>query len=63
MKEGRSVFKVLTGKPIRKRPQKRPRRRWEDNIRLDFKYKCADCAQNGVYLRALENLTLNLRIP
>ena len=33
--EGRSAFKVLTGKPTGKRPLGRPRRRWEDNIRMD----------------------------
>ena len=34
--EGRSVFKILTGKCIGKRPLRRPRRRWEDNIRMDL---------------------------
>ena len=32
----RSVFKILTGKPTGKRPLGRPRRRWEDNIRMDL---------------------------
>ena len=36
MEEGRSAFKILTGKPTRKRPLRRPRRRWEDNIRMDL---------------------------
>ena len=36
MEEGRSVFKILTGKPTGKRPLRRPRRRWEDNIRMDL---------------------------
>ena len=35
--EGRSAVKILTGKPIGKRPIRRPRRRWEDNIRMDLK--------------------------
>ena len=35
--EGRSAFKILTGTPIGKRPLGRPRRRWEDNIRMDLK--------------------------
>ena len=35
MEESRSVFKILTGKPTGKRPSGRPRRRWEDNIRID----------------------------
>ena len=33
----RGVFKILTGKPTRNIPIGRPRRKWEDNIRLDFK--------------------------
>ena len=37
MEEGRSAFKILTGKPTRKRRLGRPRRRWEDNIRMDLK--------------------------
>ena len=36
MEEGRSSFKILTGKPTGKRPLGRPRRRWEDNIRMDL---------------------------
>ena len=35
MEEGRSAFKILTGKPTGKRPLGRPRRRWEDRIRMD----------------------------
>ena len=35
MEEGRSAFKILTDKPTGKRPLGRPRRRWEDNIRMD----------------------------
>ena len=37
MEEGRSVFKILTGTPIGKRSLGRPRRRWQDNIRMDIK--------------------------
>ena len=36
MEEGRSSFKILTDKPTGKRPLGRPRRRWEDNIRMDL---------------------------
>ena len=38
MEEGRSAFKNLTGrpKPTGKRPLGRPRRRWEDNIRMEL---------------------------
>jgi len=36
MEEGRA-FKILTGKPAGKIPLGRPRRRWDDNIRMDLK--------------------------
>jgi hypothetical protein len=37
MEEGRSDFKILTGKPTGKRPLGRIKLRWEDNIRMDLK--------------------------
>jgi hypothetical protein len=37
MEEGKSAFKIFTGKSTGKRPLGRPRRRWEDNIRMDIK--------------------------
>ena len=67
--ECRSAFKMLTGKPIGKRPLKRPRRRWEDNIRMDFEEiginagNWVDSAQDRNYWRALVNATLKLRVP
>ena len=36
MGERRGVYRILVGKPERKRPLGRPRRRWEDNIKLDL---------------------------
>ena len=36
MEEVRSPFKILTGKPTGKRHLGRPRRRWEDNIKMDL---------------------------
>ena len=43
MDEGRSAFKILTGKPTGKRLLGRPRRRWEDNIRMDLdRYECGE---------------------
>ena len=36
MEEGRSAFKILTGIPTGKRSLGKPRRRWEDNIRMDL---------------------------
>jgi hypothetical protein len=35
----RSEYKILLGKPEGKRPLERPRRRWEDNVKLDFRRK------------------------
>jgi len=37
MGEGRGVYRVLVGKPEGKRPLGRPRRRWEDNIKMDLR--------------------------
>jgi hypothetical protein len=37
MEEGRSAFKILTGKPTGNRPIGRPMRRWDKNIRIDLK--------------------------
>jgi len=37
MGERRAVYRVLVGKPEGKRPLRRPRRRWEDNIKMDLR--------------------------
>jgi hypothetical protein len=37
MGEGRKVYMVLVGKPKGKRPLGRPKRRWEDGIRMDLR--------------------------
>ena len=36
MEESRSAFKILTDKPTEKRPLGTPRRRWEENIRMNL---------------------------
>ena len=42
MEEIKCSFKILTGKLSRRRHLGRPRRRWEDNIRMDLKEICAN---------------------
>ena len=67
MEEGRSAFKILTGKPTGKRPLGRPRR--EGNIRLDLEEiginvgNWVDSAQDKDYWRTLVNAALKLRVP
>jgi hypothetical protein len=39
MGEGRGVYRVLVVRPEGKRPRGRPRRRWEDNIKMDLREK------------------------
>ena len=69
MEEDRSDFNILTGKPTGKRPLRRSRRRWEDNIRIDLEEiginagNWVDSAQDWNYWRALVNAALNLRVP
>ena len=36
MGEGRSVYRGLAGKPEERRPLRKPRRRWENNIKMDL---------------------------
>jgi hypothetical protein len=37
MREGRNVCRVLAWKPEGKRPLERPRRRWEDGLKMDLR--------------------------
>ena len=47
MEEGRSAFKISTGKPTGKRPLGRSRRRWEKNIRMDLEEICINAGELG----------------
>jgi len=69
MGEGRGVHRVLLGKPEGKRPLGRPRRRWEDNIKMDLQEVRGGCgdwvelAQDRDRWRALVSTVMNLRVP
>ena len=68
MEEGRTAFKILTGKATGKRPLGRPRRRWENNIKMGLEEiainagNWVDSAQDRNYWRTLLNAALNLRV-
>jgi hypothetical protein len=67
--EGRIVYRVLVRKPEGKRPLGRPRRRWEDNIRMDLKEVGCGCedwiglAQDRDWWRALVSAVRNFWVP
>ena len=69
IEERRDVHKVLVGKPEGKRPLGRPRRRWEDNIKMDLQEVGRGCgdwmelAQDRDRWRALVSTVMNFRVP
>jgi hypothetical protein len=68
MGEERNVYKVLMGKPEGKRSLGKPRRRWEDGIRMDLSeigsgsVDWIQLAQDRHRWRALVNTVMNLRV-
>ena len=62
------VYSVLVGKPEGKRSLRRPRRRWEDNIKMDLQeVGCEgvdwnELAQDRDWWRALVNAVMNFRV-
>ena len=69
MGQGRGVYRVLVRKLERKRPLGRPRRRWEDNNKMDLQEVGGGCgdwmelAQDRDRWRALVSTVMNLRVP
>ena len=69
MGERRGVYRLLVGEPEGKRPLGRPRRRWENNIKMDLQeVGCGgmdwiDLAHDMDRWRAFMNAVMNLRVP
>jgi hypothetical protein len=67
--EGGAMYRVLVGKPVRKRPLGRPRHRWEGNIKVDLQEMgCGgmdwiELAKEREWWQALVNEIMNLRVP
>ena len=69
MEEGTDVHKILVGKPEGKRPLGRPRRRWEDNIKINLQEVGRGSgdwmvlAQDRDRWRAFVSTVMNFRVP
>ena len=69
IEEERGVYKVLVAKPEGKRPLGRPRRRWEDNIKMDLQEVVRGCgdwmelAQDRDRWQALVSTVMKFRVP
>jgi len=69
MGERRGPYRVLVGKTVGKRPLERPRRRWEDNIKMDLQelgregMDWIELTQDRDRWWARANAVMNIRVP
>jgi hypothetical protein len=69
MEERRGIYRALVRKPAGKRPLGRPRRRWEDNIKMDLQEVGCGCsdwiklAQDSDRWLAFVNAVMNIQVP
>jgi hypothetical protein len=69
MGEVRGAYNILVGRPERRRPLGRPRRKWEDNIKMDLReigfgnVDCIHLAQDRDRWLAFVNTVMSLRVP
>jgi hypothetical protein len=69
MGERRGAYRALVGQPEGRRPLGKPRRRWEDNIKMDLRevewegIDWIDLGQDRDRWRGLVNTVMNLRVP
>jgi len=68
MGKRRGAYRVLVGRPEERRPLGRPRRRWEDNIKIDLQetgwgMDWIDLAQDRDRLWTVVNAVTNLSVP
>jgi hypothetical protein len=69
MREKRNAYTILLGKPEGKKPLRRPKRRWADNIKMDLRGRgwddmdLTDVAEDRDQWRTFVNMVMNPRVP